>query len=115
MLPIPEGALIIAEYVQDWTGLKDDTLCILILRSAGADFVFKQVENRIKTSRSLLLKSLNYEEFAPYEVPVADVLEIWRYVSYVSDAVPAGNITLGQIAQSLREIKVDVARMAASA
>jgi hypothetical protein len=39
-------------------------------------------------------------------------LEIWRFVSYVSDTVPAGNISLGQIAQSLKEIKVDVARMA---
>jgi transcriptional regulator with XRE-family HTH domain len=112
MLPIPEGALIIAEYVQDWLSLKDDTLCILILRSAGADFVFKQVENRIKKDRSLTLKSLNYEEFDPYQVPVGDVLEIWKYVSYVSDSIPAGNITLGQIAQSLREIKVDITRMA---
>ena len=83
-----------------------------ILKSAGQDFVFKQVVNKIKQARMLLLKSLN-EEFTPYEVPIADVLEIWRYVSYVSDAVPAGNISLGQIAQSLKEIKVDVARIAA--
>jgi transcriptional regulator with XRE-family HTH domain len=111
MLPIPEGSLIIAEYVQDWLSLKDDTLCILILKSAGQDFVFKQVENRIRKDRSLLLKSLN-ETFKPYEVPVADVLEIWRYVSYVSEAIPSGNITLGQIAQSLKEIRVDVAGLA---
>lgn len=112
MLPIPEGSLIIADYVQDWTTLKDNTLCILVLKSAGADFVFKQVENRIKKDRTLLLKSLNYEEFQPYTVPVGDVLEVWRYVSYVSDEIPAGNITLGQIAQSLKEIKVDISRMA---
>jgi len=111
MLPIPEGSLVITEYVQDWLSLKDDTLCILILKSAGADFVFKEVENRIKKERKLVLKSLNHEEFAPYEVAVSEVVEIWRFVSYVSDAVPAGNITLGQIAESLREIKVDVARM----
>ncbi len=112
MLPIPEGSLIITEYVQDWTGIKDETLCILILKSAGADFVFKQVINFIKESRSLLLQSLNHEEFAPYEVPVSDVLEVWRFVSYVSNEVPAGNITLGQIAQSLKDIKVDVSRLA---
>jgi transcriptional regulator with XRE-family HTH domain len=112
MLPIPEGSLVIAEYVQDWLSVKDGTLCILILKSSGADFVFKQVENRIKKERKLLLKSLNHEEFAPYEVPVSEVLEVWRFVSYVSDAVPAGNITLGQIAESLREIKVEVRKMA---
>jgi transcriptional regulator with XRE-family HTH domain len=112
MLPIPEGSLIITEYVQDWLSIKDDTLCILILKSTGADFVFKQVENRIRKERTLLLKSFNHEEFAPYEVSVGDVLEIWRFVSYVSSEVPAGNITLTQIAQSLKEIKVDVARLA---
>lgn len=111
MLPIPEGSLIIAEYVQDWISLKNGTMCIIILKSAGQDFVFKQVENRIRDERALRLVSLN-DEFAPYAVPVSEVLEIWRFVSYVSDTVPAGNISLGQIAQSLREIKVDVARIA---
>jgi transcriptional regulator with XRE-family HTH domain len=112
MLPIPEGSLIITEYVQDWLSIKDDTLCILVLKSAGADFVFKQIENRIKKGRTLLLKSLNHEEFAPYEVPVGDVLEIWKFVSYVSTEVPAGNISLAQIAHCLREIKVDVSKLA---
>jgi transcriptional regulator with XRE-family HTH domain len=112
MLPIPENSLVIAEYVQDWININNDTLCILILKSAGADFVFKQVENRIKSSRSLILKSLNSEEFEPYEVSVSDVLEIWKYVSYVSSEVPTGNMSLGQIAQSLRDIKAEVARMA---
>jgi len=111
MLPIPENSLVIAEFVQDWLSIKNDTLCILILKSSGHDFVFKQVENQIRDHRRLVLKSLN-EEFKPYEVMVGDVLEIWKYVSYVSDAVPAGNISMGQIAQSLREIKVDIAKMA---
>src|ERR1043165_5080969 len=115
MLPIPEGSLIITEYVQDWLSIKDDTLCILILKSAGADFVFKQVENRIKQDKMLRLKSLNYEEFKPYEVPVSDVLEVWRFVSYVSDAVPEGNITMSLIAQSLKEIKIDVSRLVGKA
>ena len=111
MLPIPEGCLVIAEYVQDWLSLKDNTLCILILKSSGQEFVFKQVVNRIKQDRVLRLQSLN-DAFAPYDVPVADVLEIWRFVSYVSEEVPLGNISLGQIAQSLQEIRVDVARIA---
>ena len=115
MLPIPENCLVIAEYVQDWISLPNDALCILILKSAGADFVFKQVENKIKSSRSLLLKSLNSQEFEPYEVPVSDVLEIWRYVSYVSNEIPAGNVSLTQIAQSLRDIQVDIARISARA
>jgi transcriptional regulator with XRE-family HTH domain len=111
MLPIPEGALIISEYVQDWASIRKDTLCVLILKSAGADFVFKQVENHIMSERKLRLKSLNHEEFAPYDVPVSDVIEVWKFVSFVSDTVPSGNISLSQIAESLREIRVDVSRL----
>lgn len=114
MLPIPENSLVIAEYVQDWQAIKDGTLCILILKSAGQDFVFKKVENRIKTSRSLMLHSLN-ESYQPFEVAVSDVLEIWKYVSYVSNTVPAGNISMMQIAQSLKEIRVDMEKIAAKA
>ena len=110
MLPVPEGSLIIAEYVQDWLAIKNDTLCIIILKNAGPDFVFKQVENKVRESRSLLLKSLN-EAFKPYEVPVAEVLEVWKMVSYVSDVIPAGNISLGLIAETLQDIKTEISRI----
>lgn len=111
MLPIPEGSLVITEYVQDWSSIKNETLCILILKSEGQDFVFKQVVNRIKDEGKLILKSLNSEAFDPYEVPVSDILEIWRFVSYVSEKVPAGNLSLGRIAQSLDEIRENLARI----
>jgi transcriptional regulator with XRE-family HTH domain len=111
MLPIPEGSLVIAEYVQDWRALKDNVLCILILKSAGHDFVFKQVVNQIASNRSFLLKSLNEEEFQPYLVPVSDVLEVWKFVSYVSHEVPAGNITMTAIASALQDIRVDLKRL----
>ncbi|MBS1644217.1 MAG: LexA family transcriptional regulator [Bacteroidetes bacterium] len=112
MLPIPEGCFVIAEYVQDWLELKDGILCILILKSSGNDFVFKKVENRIKTNRTLMLHSLN-ENYTPYEVAVGDVLEIWKYVNYVSDTIPAGNISMMQIAKSLKEIQVDLGKLSA--
>lgn len=111
MLPIPEGSLVIADYVQDWHNLKNDTLCILILKGAGAEFVFKQVINNLKLSRSLTLKSLNEAEFKPYEVPVSDVLEIWKFVSFVSNEVPAGNISMTAIASALQDIRVDIKRL----
>ncbi len=112
MLPIPEGSLVIADYVQDWHSLKNDALCILILKGAGPEFVFKQVVNNIKSNRSLLLKSLNAEEFKPYEIPVSDVLEIWKFVSYVSNEVPAGNISMTAIASALQDIRIDLKRIA---
>ena len=113
MLPIPENCFVIGEFVQDWKEIKDGTLCIVALKTPGADsFVFKQVDNLVKEKRGLLLKSLN-PEFEPYLVPVAEILEVWKFVSYVSDTVPEGNISIGQIAQSLQSIQINVAKLAA--
>jgi len=107
MLPIPDKSLIVGELVQDWTALPNDSLCIVILKNAGPDFVFKQVENCIKTERKLLLKSFN-PEYLPYEAHVSDVLEIWKFNGYFSDTVPGGSITMEQIAQALKTIRTDV-------
>ncbi|MCF0075191.1 hypothetical protein LZD49_32210 [Dyadobacter sp. CY261] len=85
MLPIPEGADIICEYVEDWTNLKPGTLCVLILK-AERDFVFKQVTINSAT-RAMHLESLN-QAYKSYEVNISDVLEVWKFHSYVSVEVP---------------------------
>jgi len=102
MFPIPENALVIGNYVEDWTSIKDETPCIVITRDEG--IVFKLVTSKIKKNKKLFLQSLN-AEYSPYEVDAGDVLEVWRFVNYISDTIPAGEITLEEIARSLKEIK----------
>jgi hypothetical protein len=46
MLPVPSGSMIFAEYVDDWTQIKDDSLCIVVTHSEG--IVFKKVINYLK-------------------------------------------------------------------
>lgn len=112
MLPYPDGCYIVSEYVEDWLSLKDDTLCILILKSGGADFVFKQVENRIKKERKLLAKSLN-PLYQPYEIPVSDILEIWRYRYHFANTITAGapDLTMEQMARLLGEMKMEMTKL----
>ncbi|CAG5006805.1 hypothetical protein DYBT9275_03900 [Dyadobacter sp. CECT 9275] len=85
MLPLPEGADVIGQFVEDWTSLKPGMLCIVILK-AEQDFVFKKVTIK-PDSKTFLLESLN-QAYLPYEVNAADVLEIWKYYSYQSKKVP---------------------------
>lgn len=110
MLPIPEDSLIVTEYVEDLTSIKTGTLCIVVLNGTGPDFVFKSVENRLNEDRTFILHSLN-EMYKPYAVQAEDVLEVWKFVSYVSNTVPGGNITMSHIANALQEIKVNVASL----
>lgn len=112
MLPYPDGCYIVGQYVEDWLSLKDDTLCILILKSGGDDFVFKQIENRIKKERKLVAHSLN-PLYAPYDIPVKDVLEIWQYQLHLSDKItPAtGDITMEQVLPILQEMRLELNRL----
>jgi transcriptional regulator with XRE-family HTH domain len=101
MLPLPEGADIICQFVENWTTLKPGTLCILILKEEQ-DFVFKSVTVDNET-KSLLLQSLN-KYYQPYQVKASDVLEIWKYHSYQSKALPEPFSDIQHISSSINSI-----------
>jgi transcriptional regulator with XRE-family HTH domain len=108
MYPVPENAFVIGEYVEDWTTLKDETPCIVITREEG--IVFKLVSNRMAEDKTLLLASLNVD-YAPYRVPVGEVLEIWLFRSYLSDAMPDEGASMQQLARTVSEIKSDLKKL----
>lgn len=101
MLPIPEGSDVVARYIEDWTTIKPQTLCILILRS-DQDFVFKMA-TYMPEERELLLQSLN-ESYQPYRVPIDQVLELWQFHSFVSKDIPKGEVSMVYVNQKLDEI-----------
>lgn len=108
MFPIPENSLVIGNYIEDWQNIKIDTPCIVITKEDG--IVFKLVTNQIAANRSLLLRSLN-PQYAPYEVNVGDVLEVWQFVNYISDTIPAGELSLMEMSQSLIDIKATLDKL----
>ena len=107
MLPIPENCLVIAEYVADWTGLKN-TPCIVIMKNEQT-FLFKVV-TLVEANKSLLLHSLN-EEYRDREVWVGDVLEVWKYHSHITDNIPADGGDMSRLLSYVREIRADVKRL----
>lgn len=76
MLPIPEGAWIICEYVDDWMGIKDGEKYVIVTEQDGV--TFKIAYNQIKEKERLLLCSAN-PIYKPFYVNIADVREVWRY------------------------------------
>ncbi len=101
MLPLPEGSDIICRYITDWTTIRPGALCIVILKGEQ-DFVFKKVT--VKTAgRVLLLESLN-PVYEPYEVPLDEVLEIWKYHSYQSREIPSPSSDVQHISATVNEI-----------
>ncbi|MBS1782202.1 MAG: LexA family transcriptional regulator [Bacteroidetes bacterium] len=108
MFPIPEKSLVIGNYIEDWRSIKSDTPCIVITKDDG--IVFKLVSNQIAANRSLLLRSLN-PQYAPYEVNVGEVLEVWQFVNYISDTIPVGEMPLVAMSQSLIDIKATLDKL----
>lgn len=104
MLPVPEGSDIITRYVQDWTSIKPETPCIVILRG-DQDFVFKQVT--INVDGTMLLQSFNKQYFA-YTVPVSEVIEVWEYYSFHSKELPEPQTDMQQLMRMLQEMQNEI-------
>lgn len=110
MLPVPEGSDIIAQYVPDWTIIKPDTPCVVILKGQQ-DFVFKMTT--VNTDGTILLKSLN-PEYQPYTVEAADVMEIWRFYAYTSRKFPDARPEMTTILSAIKKLEEKVSRMQSS-
>lgn len=111
MLPIADGSMIVCSYLEDWSNIKDGTASIVVTRNDG--IVFKVVHNKIKETKTLKLESLNVL-YKPYEVDVNEVLEVWPFVSYMSDHVPSGELDAAAIMQSIEEVKRDLKTLVSS-
>jgi len=105
MLPLPEGAWVTGEFVQDWLSLPDGEACIVLTLDEG--IVFKIVENHIREEGKLRLISLN-PLYEPYWVQVAEVREIWKFVNYTSSEMPSGNLSQEMIGRALTDIRSDL-------
>lgn len=85
MLPIANGSWVTGEFVQDLSMVKDDELYIVLTLNEG--IVFKKVKNQLKEKGTLQMISLN-PEYSPYDLPVTEIREVWRFVHFISHEVP---------------------------
>jgi hypothetical protein len=76
MLPIPDGAWIVCEYMDDWLAIKDGERYVIVTEQDGV--TFKIAYNRIISEQKLLLCSGN-PIYPPFEVEIEQVREVWKY------------------------------------
>ncbi|MBC7616335.1 MAG: helix-turn-helix domain-containing protein [Pedobacter sp.] len=85
MLPIQPGSVIIGEYLDNWSDLKQGETYVIISRSEGV--VYKRAGNRFKENRELKLISDN-KLYDTYAIDADDILEIWKAKAYISTTLP---------------------------
>lgn len=105
MLPIPDGAYITGEYIQNWNNIKTGKPYIILTMDDG--IVFKLVENRIHEEGILRLVSLN-PLYAPYEIPANQVREVWSFVNFISGEMPEANQPKDELLVSIEELRKEV-------
>ena len=102
MLPIPNKAYVVGEFIQDWHDIKDGHAYIFLTREEG--IVFKVAYNEIRKKKNLLLKSLN-TKYIPYQIPINEVIEVWRFVNYITSEIPESTNSSESIIEKIDELR----------
>lgn len=105
MLPIPEKAWVTGEYVLDWKELRTGEACVVLTMDDG--IVFKIIENRIEKDGKVILYSLN-PLYEPYEIPVSEIREIWKFIHFISHEIPEPVIPENQLVRTVASLKQDI-------
>jgi transcriptional regulator with XRE-family HTH domain len=111
MLPIPSGAIVFGEYVDNLTDIKNGKLYIVVSQQEG--IVFKRVFSFSDKKNSLLLVSDN-RLYEPYTIQAEDVLEVWAVKAYFSTQFPdveSGKVSADQLAYSVLKLQEEILKM----
>jgi transcriptional regulator with XRE-family HTH domain len=105
MPPVDEGSYVIGEYIQNWASVRSGTACIVVTKEDG--IVFKIVNNCIANLQSFELCSTN-PLYAPYFVHINEVIEVWKFVNYISPTLPDMRVDDQQLARSIQDLQREV-------
>jgi transcriptional regulator with XRE-family HTH domain len=105
MPPVSDGSYVIGEYVENWSNIKDGFPHIVVTMDDG--IVFKNVYKRLNDSQSFQLCSTN-PAYAPYEVHANSIVEIWKFVNYISSDMPTQEFQESELTAAILDLQRDV-------
>lgn len=108
MPPVDEGSFVVGEYIQNWGSVRSGTPCIVVTKEDG--IVFKIVNNLIEKNQSFELCSTN-PMYQPYLVHVNEVVEMWKFVNYISPSLPEMRIDDSQLTKSIQDLQREILDM----
>jgi len=106
MPPVSHGSFVVGEYLDNWHMIRDGFPYIIVTKNDG--IVFKIIYNHLEKNQSLQLCSTN-PLYQPYEIPVLEVIEVWKFVNYICSEFEESKPDDSSLAQSLRNLQREVA------
>lgn len=110
MPPVTHGSFVVAEFIQNWRLIKNGTPCIVVTKEDG--IVFKIVNNFLDDKQSFQLVSTNLL-YEPYFVHVNEVIEMWKFVNYISPELPSVKLDESDLKASILSIKSEISDLKA--
>jgi transcriptional regulator with XRE-family HTH domain len=108
MPPVVDGSFVVGEFVQNWMTIRSGTPCIVVTKDEG--IVFKVVHNLLDTSQSFQLCSTN-TFYKPYLVHANDILELWKFVNYISPELPDVRPDDSSLARTIQDLQKDISEL----
>ncbi|MCS6821264.1 MAG: helix-turn-helix transcriptional regulator [Microscillaceae bacterium] len=105
MLPFPPNCIVVGEYVQDWNSLPEGEVCVIVSPALG--IALREVYNKIEENNSFLFKCSNIA-YKPQEIPVQDVVELWKFAAIVSKDIPEEQDLLQELRKAFLRLEDDI-------
>lgn len=106
MLPVKDGAFIVAKFVEELSDIKNGRTYVILTKEDG--LVYKRVYNLVNEKQSLLLSSDN-KAYQPYEVPIENVLELWEFTCCINtQEYDEKELKMSSIMAMFQELKVEL-------
>ena len=103
---VREGAFVVGKFVESTDHLRDGQTYVVVTHNEG--LVYKRVYRNVQNKNVLIFKSDN-AFYAPYEVRVDEVIELWEYTCKIDMQNYANDdLNLQSIMQMMRSFQVEL-------
>ena len=81
MLPMKDGAYVVAKFVDDFNDIKNGSSYVVVTANDG--MTYKRIYNKVEEKGALLLSPDN-TSYQSYHVPISEVLELWEFTCSIN-------------------------------
>ena len=110
MIPLETGTMIIGKYLENASDIINGKTYVLVTGKEG--IVYKRVFNYADENGKLFLVSDN-KVYAPYEIEISDVHEVWEAKAFISVSFPEpdGEMTLEKLTGIVIDLQQEVIKL----
>ena len=102
MIPATKGSYIIGEYLKDLNEIEDGEYYIIVTDTKGV--LFKQVFKNTSNDKDIQLYS-NDPVLEPIDIEISEIIEIWKFESYISDTFHNNNNSQDNLYHTVKELQ----------